>query len=255
MSASTVASFTRSSLKACRADIACGLILSALLLFVPFAQAETLIQEQWVRPLSAGDLLALLPATPENWKLTASNAQERLSPSLAPETFAIREFIFVPPPPSLGATPLARPERKVRLTLIDTGNDPTRFANFTGFKADKPSSESSAGTGYLNLLVSGLPAIQYNKESVQSVTIAVSKRFLLFIRFTNLDDASRDHWLQLARVSQLAESSAKAPQTPLASGLLAVEAIDEFHPAGNYKSQMNFVTQADQDKLNQTPSH
>jgi hypothetical protein len=222
--------------------------LALLLLssFVAASDAQEMDDSKFVRPLAPADLLALLPGTPENWKLTASNGLEKLSVNLAPETFVTRQYLFVPPPPTDGVIIPPGPDKTIQLTLIDTGNDPTRFGAFNGFKIDNgPSSPSSGTTAYKNFMADGLQVVQYQKDSLCTINIAVSERILLFMRLDNVDDRTRDKWLKIINLPKLAQTCAQLPKVPLVTGMLTMQSIDELNPKVNSTSQFPYTTKAD----------
>ena len=209
-------------------------------------------QSGLIFPLGPTDLLALLPQAPENWKMTASAGEKRLSPSIAPEAYARRDFLYVPPAiPGEAAPAQPPPPKTVRVTLMDTGNDPDRMSLFEGFKASKDPVTSNGGE-YLNFLADGLPATRFHKDKLTFITVEVSNRFLLTVQMTNVEDKTRDEWLKILDLPKLAQASAQAPALPLTSGMLTLESIDEFKPETNSKTQTNLVTEADRARFAKT---
>jgi len=198
-------------------------------------------------PLEPAPLLSLLPPAPQNWKLTISKATGRLSYALQPETTAVRQYTFVPPPPPPGVTVPPPPPKTVFLSLLDTGDDPERMRIFKNFKpSDQPT--SMGGAKYSSVVVDGCEASQIEEATATILTVKVSDRFLLTLRFINLEDSDRDQWLRLVQLPKLTDASAKAPQTPLVSGAITLESIDELNPAANSKLQSSFETIADSKK-------
>ncbi len=198
-------------------------------------------------PMEPAALLSLLPPAPQNWKLTASKTKGRLSYALQPETYAVRLYTFVPPPPPPGVTMPPPPPRTVFLSLLDTGCDPERMRIFKNFKpSDQPT--SMGGAKYSSVVIDGCQASQIEEPTATILTVKVSDRFLLTMRFINLEDSDRDQWVRLVQLPKLGEASAQAPQTPLVSGTITLESIDELNPSANSKLQSSFETIADSKK-------
>jgi hypothetical protein len=196
-------------------------------------------------PLEPAKLLSLLPGAPKNWKLVASKAKERLSYALQPETYALRQYLFVPSPPPLGsAASPAPPAKVVFVSLLDTGGDPERLRAFRDFKPGG-APQSTNGSQYSSNLIEGLPATQIDTPTQNISTIKVSNRFLLVLRVSNLEQEERDQWVSLLKLNALTDASAKAPQMPLISGLITLETINELNPAANGKLTSSFETKAD----------
>ena len=194
-------------------------------------------------PVEPAQLLPLLPAPPENWKLTFSIAKERLSYALLPETLAVRKYHFVPPLPPPGNPPSPpSPPKDITLTLIDTGGDPERIRTFENFK---PSPDPKGP----NILVQGFEAVKVTNDPSTFLTIKISDRFLLSARFDNMSDREVDAWVQLALPAQkMADASSASPNVPLQSGFITLSYIDELKPATNFQSKASFQDKADMKK-------
>jgi hypothetical protein len=190
-------------------------------------------------PVQPEQLLALLPAPPQNWKLTFSMARERISYALQPETLAMRKYLFVPPPPPPGTPPAPPgPPKEVTVTLLDTGHDPERMGSFANFKPDTDPTSS-------RILIQGFDAIRVSNDPSSFLTVKVSDRFILSVQFDNLKQPGIDVWTQWLQLPKIADASNAAPSVPLVSGTISLAYIDEFKPSTNFTSKASFQTKAD----------
>ena len=193
-------------------------------------------------PVEPAQLLAVLPAPPENWKLTQSMGRERLSYAYQPESFASRKYLFIPPPPPPGTPPVPPgPPKEVTITLFDNGHDPESMRPFDNFV---PSKDPSAS----RILVEGFDAMKVVNGASTFLTIKVSDRFILSTQYSNLQDREIEtwnHWLQLQR---MAEGSNAAPRAPLKSGIIVLPYVDELKPSDNFTTKVSFLDKADLQK-------
>ena len=195
-------------------------------------------------PVEPAQLLALLPAPPENWKLTLSMAKERLSYALQPETLAMRKFLFIPPPPLPGTPPEPPgPPKEVMMTLLDTGHDPERMRPFDNFKgSDDPKSP--------HILVQGFATLQLFNDPNVFLSTKISDRFILSVQFSNMKDSEIDlwkkHWLPL---KEMADASDAAPNVPMRSGTIILPYVDDLKPSDDFQSKQYFKCKADLRKV------
>jgi len=188
-------------------------------------------------PADPARLLAVLPAPPDGWKLTLSMARERLSYALVPESLAVRQYHFTPPPPLPGQAP-AGPQ-DVMLTLLDTGHDPERLRPFDNFKPGTDPKSSA-------ILVMGLPANKIVNGTETFLTIKISDRFVLSAQFSNMQQPDIDRWTQkIIPLQKMAEASAATPNTPLQSGPITLTYIDGLKPSTNFQSKTSFLNKGD----------
>jgi hypothetical protein len=200
-------------------------------------------QDGPVRPIEPRALLSLLPTTVENWKLTASRGREMQTDLATLESFGFREFLFVPPPPPPGQPPA--PNKTVQITLFDTGLDPSLLVGFKSFRMDESSSPSGAKSPFTCFMVGSFRAMQSQRGPTMVVSVEVSKRFLLIVNLTNVDQKGRDQWLKFLDIPHLAQASAAAPKNPLVSGNISMENVNEIDPSQNSVSTLNYMTTAD----------
>ena len=191
-------------------------------------------------PLQPAQLLALLPAPPQNWKLISSMARERISYAFQPETLAVRKYLFVPPPPPPSTPPAPpSPPKEVTVTLLDTGRDPERMGSFDNFK---PGTDPTTAS---RLLMQGFETIRVINDPSSFLTLKVSDRFILSGQFDNMKPPEIDVWTQWLQLQKMADASNAAPSVPLVSGTISLTYIDEFKPSTNFTSKASFENKAD----------
>lgn len=181
----------------------------------------------------------MLPAAPQSWKLTASHAANRLSDSSAPETLAVRDYLFVPPANGSAA---GGPPKKVEIVLFDTANDSMPFHFFDSFHS---SGQQGANSGNKSFTIDGAMVVQFQAGSNLTLNVEISKRFLLNMKLINMSEEDRDAWLKLVNIPQLIQSSATAPQVSMKSGLVTLSRVDELNPQADSKWQASYITPAD----------
>lgn len=183
-------------------------------------------------------LLALLPKAPEGGKLTKSIGHNEISPFPALLTFALRDYVEVPP----AATPdQPAPLPKItKITLLDTAWDPDRAFVFDVFRP-----EAKADPSLKRFARDGTSILEQIQESSRRrVLIPIENRFLLSLVLENQDDRDRDRWLDRLDLPRLVLWARSAPRLPLPPRKFTVARINELDPKMNRTTSVPYLTQA-----------
>ena len=202
-----------------------------------------------VMTMLPGELLKLMPSSPDGWKLVASSGQNDLTDSLGTETFAVRDYVDTKPPPTPPTgVPSAPPlPAKTRLTLIDTGFDPSALAGFTNFKP-----ETTAGEGNIRrFLMEGHPATLVVRSSGKQVLkINLASRFLAIVELENQPETAQKFWVDLLNLPSLTQAATTAPREPIPPRKVRLVHVDELNPQSNSARIQPYVTAEEAEEYN-----
>jgi hypothetical protein len=201
------------------------LIYSGACLSISLASVLGQAGHRPILPIAPAELLKLLPATPNEWKMTDSSAKSYFMSWLCGQ--ATREFQH---PPVASAEP--GPPLITRVRIMDTGYYPSFNGDFENFKVGKYSNAES-------LLISGMPARKITiSPTRERLRVSVRGRFIVEVETENQPTNSGQQWLQLVdfrRVSAIPDSGATQLPKPI-----VVENVDELRPANNSSAQIHW---------------
>jgi hypothetical protein len=188
-----------------------------VLLLLSLAATALAGQDPKTFPFEPAQLLTVLPAAPENWKVTRSVADTSLGEWL--ETRATRTF---QPPPSPETTP-ATPAGEVEVSVTDTAGFGPSLVAFADFAPGKSGALEKK-------LLGSLPAMVITSEGGRQITqVLVSARYLVEITTTNPQLRVED-WLRTLHFDLLPPAAATPTTRPREFRLTHV---DELKPAQN----------------------
>lgn len=187
------------------------------------AQAPATLPHAPMGPAKPEVVLACLPPSPENWKMTESRAQNRLVDW--PSTFASRKYLEVPPPPPPGQAP--KVPGTTGITITDTGYWPD--ANMT-FLYPK----SGTGDGQERTSLDGYPAIRTQAQTEggdENILVWVKQRFLVYVTVSHQDKNADEKWARLVDFPALLQIGDNGPAHPPSP--LTIFAVDELAPSNS----------------------
>lgn len=192
-----------------------------LFLVFAFVGAAWIRSAEPVVPVTPSELLAVLPATPQDWTLARSEAETSLDQWL--RTRATRVY-KVALPPNGASNPALPATASVEISITDTGGFPSAIADFADFQPGK--------NGPLErLYISNLPAqvINLSADEVLIQALAV-QRFLIEVTVKSLPNAKIESWLRLLRFDALNLSGPARTKLP---SPVQLTLVDELHPERN----------------------
>lgn len=179
-------------------------------------------------PLRPAELLGALPAPPEGWRLTASNAKHL--PQSRPLSRAYREY--VPPADSMQpGVPAGTPKMvKIKITIVDTAGN----SNLSAFLAG---TETAAGTK--RLTVDSMPALRTEVPGLSDhLEVLALQRFLITIDLAGAGNERADEWVKRLNLDLLKKAASRAEYfDPKKEYVLTVESVDELDQRRNRKSK------------------
>jgi hypothetical protein len=178
-----------------------------------------------VLPLSPKEVLALLPATPTNWRTTTSLATNQVSSWLI--TIAQRQIEGVADKHATSGT--NSPPMRTTFVLIDTGFDPSSAGAFVDFK-------TMQGTGAEKILLKGYPTIRTRPSATsESLQMFINQRFVLRIDAENQPKDATLGWAERVPFDRY-----NPPRTAALTTLPAeviITTVDELNPVNNHESK------------------
>ena len=187
---------------------------------VPFLETARAAEAHF--PVTPGELLKSLPATPPEWQLVASNAKH--IPKHNPTSKAYREYRFTPPPSAPGQPAL--PPATVKISIMDTGGDSDIAAFFSSL-------ESAAGAK--RLTVDSIPAIRTEAPGeTDHLEALAQQRYFVRIAIVGTSKIKAEDWLRKINLPELQRAATQtASYNPDKEFVLIAEIVDELNPKGN----------------------
>lgn len=193
------------------------LILSGLL-----SAGTNVLAEEIRLPVPPKDLLKILPETPPEWQLVASNAKHLAR--TPPASSAYREYRHTPPPPPPG-TPTPAPST-VKIEILDTAEN----SNISDYFA---SLGTAAGTRQVT--VNSTPAIHLQAAGETDRLEALAhRRFLLRISIVGNEKIKAEDWMKAINLAALQRAGEKTASVNTSEEYTVVsEVVDELDPKRN----------------------
>ncbi len=201
----------------------------------PSAAAPAPAAHKWVVPLPPGELLKLLPATPDQWQLKHSTAKNFFMDWASSQ--AQREFSYTPPAIPDAAPP---PTHVVRFTITDTGY-------YAGLMGDLQSTQAPRPGEAESLTLNGFPARKITVSKTQErLRLLVKSRYIIQLDVQNEPVGNAQKWLGLIDLTKFATLPVEGEET--LPHPFPIVRIDELDPRNNSVSKASFATQEEADR-------
>jgi hypothetical protein len=187
-----------------------------------------------VLPLSPKEVLALLPPTPADWKVTTSAATNQISSWLV--TIAQRqiESLETEKRNTTGTTAQSAPPMRTTFMLIDSGYDPSAAGAFADFKPAKNGNVEKAF--FLNC-----PIIRTRPSATsESLQMLINRRFVFRVDAENQPKDAALRWAQQIPMEKYSTPQA-ATLTTLPQQVI-IRSVDELNPRNDHESQITVAT-------------
>ena len=188
-----------------------------------------------ILPADPAVMLGLLPATTDEWKLTASRGYNELSGQPGLVSVATRDYQQQIPPT---ATPAPGAVRVIpataNLTLIDTAHNPEPSRLFPIIRQ-----KESVRPDEKHYEIGGIPVMEETRQQQRTFIFDLNSRFLLVVTLTNSTDEITKAWMARLNLPALLEAAKNAGKKPVSNRVLDIAYVDEFNPKSNRVTQMN----------------